>query len=378
MPCKVLLRCKVDGELQSGEQELATLFGDVHVELPMLLQLRCPIDGVLQSYEQRASLRLQAHDTALWLKDPMLSIMRGRRTLSWSLAPAQGGAGSLPELTVELGNSYTRRRPPPASQSLPSQPTTRVTGSCDHTASDLFDGSDSGDDEQAHGLRGRKRSAIAAATNAAAAAAEAPPAKKGRSQAHGQELPSGAAKDAQKRNAPSEQPPVTAATSSLRGVSPHGKNWASKLYDSDTRSNIHVGVFGSEEEAAHAHDRVSIVFKGAEAKTNFPLTHYAQELHQLKKMTRKEVVAHVRHGSSALIKGASKYRGVKQTKSGRWQAHVKTGGRMVSLGTHGTEEDAARVFDFARGRDRGAQGKPRNDIGDGLLCTNGTVYTVRD
>jgi hypothetical protein len=171
-------------------------------------------------------LRSQGHGTALWLKDPMLSLMRGRRTLSWSLAPAQGGAGSLPEMTVELGDYFTRHRPPPASQSLPSQLTTRVTGSGDHTASDSSDESDSRDDEQAHGRRGRKRSAIAAATGAAAAA-ETLPAKKGRSQAHGQ-LPSGAVKDTQKRKAPSEQPPVTAVKLAFRGVSLSGKNWVVK------------------------------------------------------------------------------------------------------------------------------------------------------
>jgi hypothetical protein len=43
----------------------------------------------------QASLRSQGHDTALWLKDPMLSLMRGRRTLSFSFAPSQGSAVSL-------------------------------------------------------------------------------------------------------------------------------------------------------------------------------------------------------------------------------------------------------------------------------------------
>ncbi|KAG1664904.1 hypothetical protein FOA52_006250 [Chlamydomonas sp. UWO 241] len=283
----------------ASAQHLATLFGDACVELPMLLLLRCHIDGVLQPYEQRASLRSQGHAYALWLKDPMLSLMRGRRTLSWCLAPAQGGAGSLPEMTVELGDYFTRRRLPPASQSLPTQPKPRVTGSGNHNASDSSDGSDSVDDEQAHGRCGRKRSAIAAASNAAASAAETPPAKKGRSQANGQQLPSGAAKDAQTHKAPSEQPSAKAKLT-FRDVSADRNNWAAKLWDSSTHRNVHLGTFGSKEDAARTYDRASIVFKGAEAKTNFPVTDYNSKMSQLTKMTRHDVVTYVRRVTRGL------------------------------------------------------------------------------
>ncbi|KAG1664906.1 hypothetical protein FOA52_006252 [Chlamydomonas sp. UWO 241] len=235
---------------------------------------------------------------------------------------------------MELGDHFTRRRPPPASQSLPSQPTPRVIGSGNHTASDSSDGSDSGDDKQAHGRRGRKCSTIVAAPNAAAASAETPPAKKGRSQA-----PSGAAKVTQKRKAPIEQP-VTAATFSFRGVSANKNNLTATLRDRNAQSNINLGKFGSEDEAARAYDRASIVFNGAEAKTNFPLTDYNKELSQLKQMTRKEVVAQMQ-------RGGKDSRGASQAKSGQWKARAKIGGRTVYLGTFGTGEDAARVYDFA-------------------------------
>ncbi|KAG1677943.1 hypothetical protein FOA52_001361 [Chlamydomonas sp. UWO 241] len=356
-----VLRVRADGLLEeldgqgtvgslsfsASAQELATLFGNVRVELPMLLLLRCHIDGVLQPYAQRASLRLQGHDTALWPKDPMLSLMRGRRTLSWSLAPAQGGARSLPEMTVELGDHYTRRRPPPASQSLPGQPTTRVNGSVNNTASDSSDESDFGDEGQAHGLRGHKRSAIAAATNVETAAAETPPAKKGKTQAHEQQLYSGAAKATQKQGAPSEQLQAK-AKSAFRGVSLNGKNWAATLCDRDARSYIYLATFNSKEEAARAYDRASIVFRGTEAKTNFPVTDYNSEMSQLTKMTREEVVVYVRRGTRGLSsKGEAKCRGAKQTKSGRWEAQANIGGRYVYLGTYDTEDDDAHVHDFA-------------------------------
>ncbi|KAG1677932.1 hypothetical protein FOA52_001350 [Chlamydomonas sp. UWO 241] len=399
MPFKVLMRCKVDGKAQQGEQEvvvsrpkdgggrLAMKIMEPMLSLVKRHKLRmCTLDRVTNAalpvltmvmvtratgtaahhgcspplLTTAASLRSQGHAYALWLKDPMLSLMRGRRTLSWSLAPAQGGVGSLPEMTVELGDYFTRRRLPPASQSLPIQPTTRVTGSGSHTASDFSDGSSSGDEEQAHGLRGRKRSAIAAATNAAAAAAETPPAKKGRSQGHGQQLPSGDAKDAQKRK----------VASSFRGVMLNGKNWAATLYDRDARSHlVHLGSFGSEEEAARSYDRASIVSRGAEAKTNFPLTDYAQELSQLKKMTREEVVAHVRRGSSGFTKG------VRQEKSGRWDAQANKGGRHTYLGMYDTEEDAARVFDFAVLLVRGKQAITNFDKG-AYLGAGGALLPV--
>ncbi|KAG1677929.1 hypothetical protein FOA52_001347 [Chlamydomonas sp. UWO 241] len=355
----------------ASAQQLAALFGNMHVELPMLLLLRCHIDEVLQPYQQRASLRSQGHDTALWLKDPMLSLMRGRRTLLWSLAPAQGGTSSLPEMTVELGDFYTLRRPP-ASQSLPSQPTTCVTGSGNQTTSDSSDGSDSEDDEQAHGRRGHKRSAIAAATNAAAAAAETPPAKKGRSQAHDQQLPSGAAKDAQKRKAPSEQP-VAAAKSLLRGVSLTGKNWRAQLWDRDARFYIYLGPFGSEEEAARAYDRVSMAYCGTETETNFPLTDYDDELPQLREMTREEVVAHVQRGG----KGLNTFRGATQVKSGRWEARARIGGRVVYLGAYDTKEDAAHVYDFAVLSVRGIDTRTVNNFDrSAYLGANGALLPV--
>jgi hypothetical protein len=104
--------------------------------------------------------------------------MRGRRTLSWWFAPAQGSAGSLPEMTAELGDFYTRRRPPPTPHVLPSN---REAGSGDHTASGSSDGGTAaaGDDNKAQGRFTQKRRS--AGTDSDSDSADAPPAKKGRS-----------------------------------------------------------------------------------------------------------------------------------------------------------------------------------------------------
>ncbi|KAG1664905.1 hypothetical protein FOA52_006251 [Chlamydomonas sp. UWO 241] len=83
------------------------------------------------------------------------------------------------------------------------------------------------------------------------------------------------------------------------------------------------------------------------ARAHFPVTDYAQELPKLKKMTREEVVAHVRRASNAYSRGASNYHGVTQNKSGRWEAFTRGGGRQIYLGIYDTGEDASRVSDFA-------------------------------
>ncbi|KAG1674020.1 hypothetical protein FOA52_000326 [Chlamydomonas sp. UWO 241] len=262
-------------------------------QLPLPLMLRCYIDGVLQPYEQRVCLRSQGQDTALWLKDPMLSLMRGRRTLSSSFAPAQGSAGSLPEMTVELGDYFTRHRPPPTSQSPPSKRAHPVTGSGDYTALRSSDGSGIRDADD--GQRGRKRGA----GDAAASAAGASPTKKARRQSHRQQLPSGAGKGAQRSKASSsKQRPTTATRSPFWGVSVHKKRWRTHIWDRGARAMVTLGYFETKEAAAHAYDRASIVFNGTEAKSNFPMSDYQKELPKLKAMAREDVVAYVRSVSS--------------------------------------------------------------------------------
>ncbi|KAG1652925.1 hypothetical protein FOA52_003591 [Chlamydomonas sp. UWO 241] len=187
--------------------------------------------------------------------------------------------------------------------------------------------------------RGHARKRSAAAVTAAVAAADdadvtctdvyVPPAKKGRRQTHGQ------AED---------------------GKAPSAQSRAS-VYERTAQREFYLGSFGSEEEAARAHDRALIVVNGAEVKTNFPVSDYISELPQLRLMTREEVVAHVRRSGGVAPKAASsKYRGVDK-RGNQWQASITFSGRNVYLGFYGTEKDAARVFDFAVLSLRGGGGK---------------------
>jgi hypothetical protein len=157
---------------------------------------RCPL-----SPHPQAAFRRQGQSVNLYLKEPLLSVMRSRRKLSCAFAPAAGNGG-LPEVTQDLGDYWDRHRPPP-----PSKRVTRAAGSGDHGALGSSDGGGTGDDPQAQGMRTRKRSAATTGAVAAGDAdANAPPAKKGRGQPH-EQVSSGAAKATQKRKAPNEQPP---------------------------------------------------------------------------------------------------------------------------------------------------------------------------
>ncbi|KAG1680604.1 hypothetical protein FOA52_015053 [Chlamydomonas sp. UWO 241] len=340
--------------------QLATLFGDASVELPMLLLLRCHINGALQLCAQRASLRSHGcgHDTTLLLRDPMLSLMRGRRTLSWSLAPAPGNAGPLPEMTVELGDYDTCHRPPPASESPPSKRTTRVTTCGGHGAPVSSEGGGTGDGPQAQGMRARKRCAADAAN---AAATGTPPAKK--SQAHRKQLPSGAAKGAQERKLPktsNSSKGVVVAESKYHGVRQnHSKSgrWEACIRAGSRR--LCLGIYDTCEGAACVYDFAVLSLHGVDTQTaiNFDKGTYLGADGAL--LPAEAALPGLGRNQHRLVRGklaaagmgaagaAEEGSGVCRKKSGRWQAWIYASGRTVPLGTYDTDVDAARVSDFA-------------------------------
>jgi hypothetical protein len=116
-----------------------------------------------------------------------------------------------------------------------------------------------------------------------------------------------------------------------------------------------LGLFGSEEEAARAWDRMRLWRCMADGKKteevedelNFPLSDYSDaEVTALQGCTQEGVINKLRRAEERVASQSSKYRGVTLVKStGRWKAQCYIGGKKTSLGYFGSEEEAARAFD---------------------------------
>ncbi|XP_062119285.1 AP2-like ethylene-responsive transcription factor PLT1 [Humulus lupulus] len=110
---------------------------------------------------------------------------------------------------------------------------------------------------------------------------------------------------------------------------------------------VYLGRFDREENAARAHDLVSLKFWGTSVQTNFQISDYVKAIEAMENMTDQDVVAAVRRSSNSFSRGKSKYRGVvKHANTGKWQAR-KGPGKESFLGTFETEEEAAIAFDIA-------------------------------
>lgn len=131
-----------------------------------------------------------------------------------------------------------------------------------------------------------------------------------------------------------------------KGVSwQHGNSkWRAEAARDGIR--IHCGYFDSEESAARAYDLTALSLWGEFALTNFPRTDYSAE----------DVAANWERISTDMR--ASKFRGVKRDKHGtRWTADISVNGVRYWLGTHMTEEEAARAYDAKARELRGAKAR---------------------
>eukprot|EP00884_Botryococcus_braunii_P015256 jgi/Botrbrau1/2413/Bobra.0395s0041.1 len=66
--------------------------------------------------------------------------------------------------------------------------------------------------------------------------------------------------------------------SRYRGVSGEDNRWEARVGAFRGRKNVSLGIYSTEEEAAHAYDRALIIGKRRQAKTNFPLSVYDEEV----------------------------------------------------------------------------------------------------
>ncbi|PNY01649.1 ap2-like ethylene-responsive transcription factor plt2-like protein [Trifolium pratense] len=116
--------------------------------------------------------------------------------------------------------------------------------------------------------------------------------------------------------------------------------------------------YDKEENAARAYDLAALKFWGSGATTNFPVSHYAKELEEMKDVGNQEFVASLRRKSSGFARGASMYRGVtRHHQQSKWQARIGrvAGNKDLYLGTFATEVEAAEAYDIAAIKFRGAE-----------------------
>ncbi|XP_058069370.1 AP2-like ethylene-responsive transcription factor AIL6 isoform X2 [Magnolia sinica] len=152
-------------------------------------------------------------------------------------------------------------------------------------------------------------------------------------------------------------------TSVYRGVTRH--RWTGRyeahLWDNSCRREGQSrkgrqGGYDKEDKAARAYDLAALKYWGSTATTNFPVSNYSREIHEMKNMTKQEFIASLRRKSSGFSRGASIYRGVtRHHQQGRWQARIGrvAGNKDLYLGTFSTEEEAAEAYDIAAIKFRG-------------------------
>eukprot|EP00878_Enallax_costatus_P011555 GHUV01012063.1.p1 GENE.GHUV01012063.1~~GHUV01012063.1.p1 ORF type:complete len:218 (+),score=60.12 GHUV01012063.1:206-859(+) len=119
--------------------------------------------------------------------------------------------------------------------------------------------------------------------------------------------------------------------------------WAAVIWDRVSKKARHVGVYGSEEEAARAYDREVIATQGAKnTGLNF------RDSVDLYRSEVGEPPAAAEGSAAATKHNSSEYRGVSwHERSKRWEARAWGSGRQHFVGSFSSAAEAARAYDKA-------------------------------
>ena len=120
-------------------------------------------------------------------------------------------------------------------------------------------------------------------------------------------------------------------TSGYRGVSKTKYGYQAQIWFKGKLT--HLGYFNTRRQAAVAYDHAVHKHRLPKSQLNFPTMKH--NLNKEPKGRKKQKVS------------ATGFRGVKETKSGRYRARLGMNGSKKSLGTFDTGEDAARAYDQA-------------------------------
>jgi hypothetical protein len=108
----------------------------------------------------------------------------------------------------------------------------------------------------------------------------------------------------------------------------------------------HLGYFATPEEAALAYDVEAFRLRGMDAKLNFPNRVGEHAAYIAGQPPRR-----------LSVKNASGFAGAFLLPSGKWRASIKHDGATIHLGNHATAEEAARAYDAAALRLKGAHAR---------------------